>query len=306
MILTRRNFLRSSVGTAVGVATLCITGEALAGEYNTEALEKVRINIPIPKLAKAFQNYKIGFLSDLHVGPWVPDEWITRAVNSVMEDKPDLILLGGDYIWVPDDPDWKIWGIVRNNLLDGVSKEGAPRIVFSKTRDLLAGLIAPDGVFGILGNHDNWVDPVECKLQLHRDGINLLINEETEIRRGNATLTVYGTDDYLTGVPRFPKNNSGADAVRILLTHNPDAVGWSLSKSLYDFDLALSGHTHGGQVKSKLLGAVTYNVEDQRFREGLVKIDGRYVYTTRGVGLVEVPYRLNCAPEVTVFSLVEG
>jgi hypothetical protein len=298
MKVSRRAFLGASV---IGIAAAGL--DLSISNITTEALQLERHEIPIKNLPRAFKNYKIGFLTDPHIGPWVDKYFVSRARDELQAENPDLILLGGDFIWVPEDETWRHFGVLRNDILEGVPSELASEAVYNESYSILSKFHAPDGVFAVKGNHDNWVDPEMCLKVINQGGIKLLINEEITIRRADEKLFLFGTDDYLTGIPRYTSFSKESGA-RILLTHNPDALGWTMAKDRYPFDLAVAGHTHGGQVKGRIFGAPSYRVSDLRFASGLVNVGDRWCYTSRGVGVVEVPFRINCPPEVTVFTLV--
>ena len=138
-------------------------------------------------------------------------------------------------------------------------------------------------------------------------GIDLLINQQRTITREDQTLQIFGVDDFLTGIPSPPPRNTlreGLDT-RIIISHNPDYISAILaSEPDYHFDLALCGHTHGGQIRLPGVGAVMSQIRDDRFVSGLVTIERKKVYTSRGLGVVGLPIRYNCPPEVTVFRLV--
>ena len=92
-----------------------------------------------------------------------------------------------------------------------------------------------------------------------------------------------------------------------MANHNPDFTSLIHTRGVSSFDLALSGHTHGGQVCIPALGAISYNINDLRLGEGLFTFpDGSQSYTSRGIGVVEFPYRINCPPEVTVLQLTKA
>jgi predicted MPP superfamily phosphohydrolase len=85
-----------------------------------------------------------------------------------------------------------------------------------------------------------------------------------------------------------------------LLVHEPDLAD---SASQYPIDLQLSGHTHGGQIRVPLLGALLLPVMGRKYSMGLYRVDGMWVYTNRGLGVNRPPLRFNCRPEITLFAL---
>ena len=140
---------------------------------------------------------------------------------------------------------------------------------------------------------------------MQKYGIEILVNDVRQIRRGTSKITLVGVDDYWTGFPSVPleATKTSPQDVRVLISHNPDYASAILERTEIEFDIALCGHTHGGQIKLPLVGAPHYNVKDLRFKEGLYVHPRGLVYTTRGLGMVELPWRINCPPEVTVLEL---
>ncbi len=88
------------------------------------------------------------------------------------------------------------------------------------------------------------------------------------------------------------------------LVHEPDYIE-RLAK-LVPVDLQLSGHTHGGQVRVPGLGAVILPPWGHAYVEGLYHVGAGQVYTSRGIGMVGIPFRFNCPPEVTEITLAQG
>jgi predicted MPP superfamily phosphohydrolase len=88
----------------------------------------------------------------------------------------------------------------------------------------------------------------------------------------------------------------------ILMMHEPDFADTAAAAGR--IALQLSGHSHGGQVRVPLVGAIRLPSWGRKYDQGLYKLDGMRVYTNRGIGMVKHPVRFNCPPEVTVMTLV--
>jgi predicted MPP superfamily phosphohydrolase len=304
--LSRRDFLRSIL---LGSATLAGGGVALdlCAHESTTALTLEQLRVPIAGLPPLFNGYRIGFLSDIHLGIWLPSDWVTRALELLRAARIDLLALGGDYVLVTDNPVWRALGMIRNELF----ADGSPRLVtqriFQELSTLLDGFTAPDGGVAVAGNHDHWNSTAGLLTCFERcPEITLLRNQERVVQRENQRLRIFGVDDFLTGLPSLPpawEHRPGQEA-RIILSHNPDYI--SALQSHYPdqhFDLALCGHTHGGQIRLPGIGAVLSQVQDRRFISGMVQIPAGAVYTSRGLGVVGLPIRIHCPPEVTVITL---
>ena len=238
-----------------------------------------RLDVPLEGLAPAFSGYRIAFLTDLHYSAVVPGWWVARAVAVAMESAPDLILLGGDYL--------------------SHSTRYAAGLV-----ELLRPLAAPDGVYGVLGNHDHYVGAELTRAALREAGVAELRNTSLLLRRSAGALAIGGVGDLQFDVIDFQATFAGVpgDVPRIVLSHDPDAFAyWPREVRC---DLMLSGHTHGGQARLPLLGPPF--VPSQfgfRFLAGLIREGGRRLYVSRGLGAITVPFRWHCPPEVTLLAL---
>ena len=277
--LTRRQFLKYS-GAALAAGVVGTTGYlALSNESDEISVE--RVSIPIAGLPAAFEGFTIAQLSDIHLLPYTQPAFIEKAVAVANNLNPDLIALTGDYVWRESEAMFEL----------------AP---------IIAGLNARYGVYGILGNHDYWLDVDLVKAGFRQARIPLLVNERLPITRGGAGIVLAGLDDGWAGHPDLAMALDGApaDAPVILLLHEPDladAYGPGGRCALQ-----LAGHSHGGQVRLPGSGALALPYLGQKYDFGLYRIDDMWLYTNRGLGNISVPLRLNCTPEVTLLTLVRG
>jgi predicted MPP superfamily phosphohydrolase len=247
--------------------------------WEREQLVTERVEIRLEGLGKPFAGYRIGFLTDLHISPLVPRWWLDRAVRATLALEPQLIVLGGDY--VDDDPHY-----VHN------------------IAEVLRPLRAPDGVVGVLGNHDHYVDAPGVREQLRKAGVRELLNEPMILTRGTSRLAITGVGDLERDVIDFDRALAGvgADVPRIALSHWPDVFAyWPAELRL---DLMLSGHTHGGQAFLPFIGPPW--VPSQfgfRYLAGQFREGSRQLYVSRGVGASGVPFRWGSPPELTLLVL---
>jgi predicted MPP superfamily phosphohydrolase len=125
----------------------------------------------------------------------------------------------------------------------------------------------------------------------------VLTNRSVVLHRDFTTLEIFGTDDYWSG---FPTVSAPQASCRILLTHNPDYAASIMNVGPQQtFDFALCGHTHGGQIRLPIIGPITLNVKNPRLGHGEWKsARGHQGLTTAGLGVVEIPYRFQCPPEI--------
>lgn len=251
------------------------------GRWHRLELDVAHVRFAIRGLPPAFAGYRIAFLSDLHASPLVPRWWLERAVGRANALEPDLIALGGDF--VDDDPHF-------------VPVAGA----------LLAALRAPDGVVGVLGNHDHYVGAGAVRAALRAAGVRELLNTGMLVRRGEAQLAVCGVGDLEMDAIDFAAAVRGVgDGVpRVVLSHDPDVFAYWPEP--IRCDLMLSGHTHGGQAYLPLLGPPFVPSQfGARYLKGRYtnEAGSRQLYVSRGIGASGVPFRWRCPPELTVVEL---
>ncbi len=275
-IFSRRQFLKLS-GAAVAAAAAGASGAlTLANEIDKICIE--RVQLPIAGLPSAFDGFTIAQLSDIHLLPYTRPHFIQKAVDIANNLKPDLMVLTGDYVW--HDP------------------EGMDELI-----PLIAQLDARNGVFGVLGNHDYWLDVELVKRGFSQSRIPLLINQHVPIVRGDASIVLAGLDDGWSGHPDINATLAGAPdgAPVILLLHEPDLA--DVYAPAAHMALQLSGHSHGGQVRMPGHGAYVLPYLGRKYDMGLYQVGNMWLYTNRGLGEISVPLRINCLPEVTLFTL---
>ena len=190
---------------------------------------------------------------------------------SVMSEKPDLIVLGGDYV---------TWG---------------DRAYVGPAAEALRPLAAPQGVFGILGNHD---DDHDMPAALMRNGVQMLKDARTRLQIRNETVDLIGIRFWTKRQADIATLARDAAPMTILLAHDPRRITEAAALGV---PLVLSGHTHGGQVVLPVLGAIAA----QKFpvAAGILRRARTTMFVSRGVGTIYVPVRVNCPPEVALLTL---
>ena len=217
---------------------------------------------------------RIAFASDLHVGPTTHTSIHDEAFARLREARADLVLLGGDYVFLNAD------------RIDEIAHR-------------LATIHAPLGIYGVMGNHDLWADDAAITRALERAGARMLVNERVAIA---PHVTLVGVDDPWTGLaPALPLFRDD-DAFRIVLSHAPEVM---LRVGDDPFDLALCGHTHGGHIA--LPGEVPVLVPgplSRQFAHGRHEVGhGRTLIVSRGVGSTEVALRTFADPDILIVDV---
>jgi uncharacterized protein len=271
MGVSRRTVLK---GLAGGGAAVLGGGGVYGYAFGRHQLEVTREIVPVAGLPPALSGLRIGLMTDVHRSYWVSHDDVIHAVARLIDEKPDLVVLGGDYVTYGG---------------------GSRREYVGPAADALQPLSAPHGVFGILGNHD---DDHDMPAALAARGVQMLRDARTRI-------TVRGEPIELVGIRFWTKRPSdiaalvrGATGTVVLLAHDPRRL---VEAAALNVPLVLSGHTHGGQVVLPLVGAVAA----RKFPvvAGLGRRGRTTMFVSRGVGTIYVPVRVNCPPEVAVLTL---
>ncbi len=227
--------------------------------------------------------FSIAFITDTHVGsPHIGLEKMQSIVDKTNALKPDLILLGGDYV---------IQGVIGGHPVP--SKDIVA--VLSKLR-------ARDGVLGVLGNHDWWDDAPRIHHEFDEQHVQILEDAAQHITIGKSGFWVVGVSDYTEGAHDIKKALSGVidnDPI-IILTHSPDIFPDVPSR----VGLTIAGHTHGGQVYVPFLGRpVIPSKYGQRYAMGLIEENGKQLFVGSGIGTSILPIRFMTPPEVSILKL---
>ena len=266
--LERRQVLKGALALAAGVGT----GVVVHGVgWARHALEMRHEQLPLAGLDPVLDGVRVGFLTDLHLSSLVPADDVARAVAMVNAERPDLIVLGGDYVSFAD------------------------RAFMGPVAEQLAQLEAPAGVFAIIGNHD---DERYMPAELRQRRIEMLLDDRTALEIRGARLELAGLKFWTRRLDELQRLVRGASAPVLLLAHDPRRVTEAAALSVGG---VLSGHTHGGQVVLPGLGAVAarkFPIAAGRLTRGATEM-----FVSRGVGTVYVPVRVNCPPEVAIVTL---
>ena len=268
MSLTRRAAIRGLLATTIGA----FTGASVHGVgYERHRLGLTNATLPVSGLPPALDGLRLGLVTDVHHSQMVPEGDVRHAVDLMNAARPDLIILGGDYV---------TWG---------------DRAYVDPVAELLAPLRAPYGIFAILGNHDNDRDMPSA---LAARQIQVLRDARTRLEIRGEGLELAGIRFWTRKATEIARVIEGARDTVILLAHDPRRLDEAAALGI---PAVLSGHTHGGQVVLPGLGAVTRR--NFPVIAGNGKRDNTAIFVSRGVGTVYVPIRINCPPEVALVTL---
>ncbi|HMV85777.1 MAG TPA: metallophosphoesterase [Blastocatellia bacterium] len=273
---TRREVLKltAASATAVGLGAL---GYGFAVRDHVEVS---RVAVKIANLPAAFDGLTIAQLSDIHHGPYTGLDYIRRCVEITNGLQPDVIALTGDFTFAG-------------------KKHVAP------CAEALSGLKARVGVYAVLGNHDYYVGAGHVARALKEAGCNVLIDALDRLEYRGDKLWLVGVDDLYYGTTNLKQllRDVPRQAARITLSHNPDFIEEFAARNQHT-DLLIAGHTHGGQIRFPLVGAPHISSDyGQQYAVGMNRKDAMQVYTTRGIGTILLPTRVDCPPEIVLFTL---
>ena len=275
---TRRDFLKLAGVAALGLPLY-------AGEISRHEISVLRVTITLPRLPDTFRGLTIAQLSDLHYAEYTEAYFIKQVVERVNRLKPDVVVYTGDYI---TNGFWSVKDTLR---------------FAGECAEMLARVQCPVR-YAVLGNHDCarkifW-HAVPDALEVHN--IPVLGNRAIPLERDGARLWFAGTGDALVHDVYLDKAipAAGSDEPVILLAHEPDILPIVVR---HNVDLMLSGHTHGGQIRIPFLPPMFLPQLGKDYVHGLYRLGPTQLYVNRGIGTVNLPFRFNCPPEITLITL---
>jgi predicted MPP superfamily phosphohydrolase len=266
--VSRRTVLKALGAAGIGAAT----GAAAHGYlYERHDIEVTRETLHVAGWPEGLVGLRVGFLTDLHRSQTVSHEMVSKAVRLLMAERPDLIVLGGDYV---------TWG---------------DRRYVQPSAEALAPLSAPNGVIAVLGNHD---DDRDMPAALVARGFAVLRDARTQLAIRGERVDFVGIRYWTRRVVDIAHVLHGASPNVILLAHTPKRLTEAVALSI---PLMLSGHTHGGQIVLPGLGPIA--AREFPVIAGSARRENTTAFVSRGVGTVYVPIRLNCPPEVAILTI---
>jgi len=248
--------------------------------------------LKVHDLPDNLKNLRIVYFSDIHQGPWFSQDRVNRLISKVNGLSADVVILGGDY---------------ANDSYGAIE-------FFKNMPDIQARL----GVYAVVGNHDRTMPESNLNLlvaEMQNKGVTALVNNVASIKLGKTYLYIAGVDDYYNGYPRVEEVAAqvSQDDFVILAGHTPDLLpeiqdARDKNGNSHWFDLALFGHTHGGQVN--LLGMSPFRklspAVGTRYMSGWMEENRASVLVSNGVGTSHFPVRLFATPQIHLITLKKG
>ena len=291
---SRRKFLSQ---IALGLAAIPFAGfiyGIIQGKYNYKVL---KYSLTFDDLPEAFDGFTITQISDIHSGSFTNKEKIKYGVDLINAQKSDLMLFTGDIV---------------NNKADEMDD----------WIDVFSQLEAKEGKYAILGNHDygdymKWEKPedkvnnFEAVKDIHKKiGFDLLLDEHRYLEKDGQKIALLGVENWGKGFNQkgdLEKASKGVEKndFKILMTHDPSHWEYQVKENDFNYQLTLSGHTHGLQMGIEIPGWFKWSPSKYVYKQwaGLYEEFGRYINVNRGFGYHAFPGRVGIWPEVTVIEL---
>ena len=277
-LLTRRNFLRGSAVAAAGLALY-------SAEIARHEISILTHTIGINNLPDAFHGFRIAQISDIHFDEYTEPYFVRRVVDEINSLKPDLVALTGDFV-----------------SMGPLGKDFAYGAMF-RCLGILRGIHAPR--FACMGNHDAIIGAPVLHPIFDSFDIPLMMNQHRPIERDGQRMWLCAVGEYLTEVAKLDLTIPAApDGPVLLMCHSPDYADQVIAHPRgHLVDLMLSGHTHGGQVRIPFLPPLHLPEGGKKYLSGLFRFNQMQLYVNKGIGAIGLPFRLNCPPEITLFTL---
>lgn len=292
---SRRKFVST---IALGIAAIPFASliyGMIQGKYDYRVLKYA---LEFDDLPDEFDGFTLTQISDVHSGSFDNHKKVEYAVNLINEQQSDVILFTGDLV---------------NNTADEMDD----------WKQLFSTLKAPQGVFSVLGNHDygdyvNWESAADKVVNLQKlkatqseMGWNLLLNENKIFEKNGQRIALVGVENW--GENGFKQAGDldkacvgiSENDFKILMSHDPSHWQSVVKKDPRNFQLTLSGHTHGMQFGIEIPGIIKWSPIKYRYKNwaGIYEEFGRYINVNRGFGFLGYPGRVGIWPEISVITL---
>ena len=291
---SRRKFISALALSVAAIPFASLIYGMYRGKYRYRVLS---YSLEFEDLPEAFEGYRITQISDIHSGSFDDAEKITYGIDLINEQKSDVILFTGDLVnnFAHEMKDWT---------------------------GLFSKLKAKDGVYSVLGNHDygdyaDWesqaakTENLNTLKKLQRDmGWRLLLNEHVFLERGNSRIALVGVENWGAGFKQAGDIDKASNGLmpqdfKVVMSHDPTYWSERLKNDPNNYQLTLSGHTHGMQFGIEIPGFIRWSPVQYRYDNwaGIYKEAGKVLNVNRGFGYLGYPGRVGIWPEVTVIEL---
>jgi predicted MPP superfamily phosphohydrolase len=291
----RRKFVSRMALALAAVPFTSIIYGIWQGRYNFRVLKNT---VYFDDLPEEFDGFTLLQVSDIHSGSFDNPHKIQYGVDLINQQEYDLLLFTGD--------------IVNTHASE-----------MNEWTEMFSQLKNPEfGKYSILGNHDygeyvSWPseklkqENFEAIKAVHpKIGFQLLLNENVKIKKGNSEIVLIGIENWGRGFKKAgdlqkASENVDKESFKILMSHDPSHWDLEVQNHPLNYQLTLSGHTHGMQFGIEIPGVVKWSPVQYVYKHwaGLYENSGRYLYVNRGFGYHAYPGRVGIWPEITLIEL---
>jgi predicted MPP superfamily phosphohydrolase len=280
MSLSRRKFL--------GLGAFALAGGALGnGLYEPHEVVVSQVGVKLKRLPAEFDGLRIAQLSDIHFNSFLTASHLDRVIELTNAQKPDLVIITGDLVTAA----------VHRRQRKAKAAQAWP------CANMLRRIESPLGCFAVLGNNDYGADAdVVAEALSTGSQIQVLRNRAIALERAGSRLWLAGIDNVtaarakpeaaLRGVPK--------QECTVVAVHEPD---YADVMRKFPVDFQVSGHSHGGQIRFPGVGALYLPPWGRKYPMGHYQLGELQLYTNRGIGVIGLPVRFLCPPEISVFTL---
>lgn len=242
------------------------------GLLNASCTRITRATVRLANLPEAWRGRKAALISDLHLGHVRNASFLRRMVMKILKEEPDAIFIAGD-------------------LYDGTAIDA------HRAAEPLRDLAAPQGVYFVAGNHEQFGDDSTYLNAVASAGVRVLSNEKVEVDGLQIVGVPYRNATHQNGFASVLRGvGLDRDRPSILLVHAPDHPEIAEAAGV---SLQLSGHTHLGQfIPWSWMARRVY----RQFVYGLSRIGKMQVFTSSGAGTWGPPLRLGSNPEIVMLE----
>jgi predicted MPP superfamily phosphohydrolase len=293
-LVGRRKFISQIALGLAAIPFVSFIYGIVQGKYNYKVL---KYQLTFKDLPAAFDGFTITQISDIHSGSFTNKEKIKYGVELINQQKSDIMLFTGDIV---------------NNKADEMDD----------WMDVFDKLEAKEGKYSILGNHDygdymDWDNAQDKKdnfqkvKDIHQKiGFDLLLDEHRYLEKDGQKIALLGVENWGKGFNQAGDLQRAAAGVhqedfKILMSHDPSHWEEKVKKDSFNYQLTLSGHTHGLQMGIEIPGWFKWSPSKYVYKQwaGLYEEAGRFINVNRGFGYHAFPGRVGIWPEITVIEL---
>jgi predicted MPP superfamily phosphohydrolase len=272
----------------LGLGAFTLASGALGNAfYEPHEVVVSQVGVKLKRLPAEFDGLRIAQISDIHFNSYLTASHLDKVIELTNAQKPDLLIITGDFVTAK----------LRRRQRKTQAALAWP------CANMLRRIAPPLGCFAVLGNNDYGSDADVVAEALSTGAqIQVLRNRAIALERAGSRLWLAGIDNVtarranpevaLRGVPR--------QECTIVAVHEPDFADVMRK---FPVDFQVSGHSHGGQIRIPGVGALVLPPLARKYPMGHYQLGELQLYTNRGIGVIGLPMRFLCSPEISVFTL---